>query len=1294
MTKIVEAAGLIVYRLNNDNVEYLMLKSTRKSAHWTPPKGHVEKNESHMEAAKRETEEEAGLKENQYEIDDHMIKINYTVNSKNKQVTYWPAKLVEARVTINLSHEHCDYDWMTLDEFRKVTQYANTVDYGFKSYASFTSIGLFDKQFNAITGLNGSGKSNILDAICFVLGITNLSHVRASSLQELVFKNGQAGVTKASVSLVFNNTEKKDSPLGYIEMDEITVTRQVVVGGKNKYLINGNNAQAQRVRDLFLTVHLNVNNPHFLIMQGRITKVLNMKPAEILSIVEEAAGTSLYESKKAAVQKLIEKKDKKLSEIELNMREIEGRLETLRKDRASYLEYQKLTREFEVLNRLKTVFMYDESKNIISSHSDRIAVLDQEIVDLNNQHTQLNVELVQIKQDLEILNEKFMKCQTEEFNAVSAKNKNLEFEYNKGLASKNDLTNELESEQERCNNMIKLNKNVSESIEKSNLHLETIEKDLVTGNDLLKSKIKEQEEAANTYKSIAAGISVKGSDGLTVERKIMEYERDLNILETGITCTKNDLDHLTQNYDSKKMNFEKIQSEHTHKLTEIKNGENQLVQFENEIKNLHFDEKVLSMMSHEKDIAKNNIVSIDDSINEFDSIIYRYQIKFDDIDGFDQSKHVYGCVASLFTVIDPKFHEAIEILGGSRLQNIVVDNKETAKLLLEKGNLRHRKTFIPLDKILSRDMEQSRIDQAKYIGGDKVHTALSLLRFDEKVLPAMKFIFGQSFVCDDMNIAKKIAFDKNVYRRTITLTGDFFDPAGTLTGGSRTKSNSILEKMGTVTKLYNDKHNLIQKVKKYEADIQILYKKESAYVSLKHRYDMLKCQIDHLKNKLEQSSIGVEFSRFNAVIKLMDDYKNKIERNQVEIIEKKKSLDKLKHNLENSEQNNQNKLNSAQQKVEELKTSISDIKLSNLNITKEISVLKNSLASQSEELLSNKNQIDEFNEIKILNEKKLCKLNLEIAVIFENFKEAQSILKEINEKHKKLESEIRTWTKKQSEFVESINDCEIKLKEINYERKQKSQKLVQSQDKMRTLFDKNPWIENEKHLFGQKNTQYDYSKYTDTELDKRIHIVFDQKEKLSKKVNMRAMNLLGQAEDQYKKLMKRRSIVLIDKKTIGQVITELDSKKNEALKKAHIKVNKDFGRIFSTLLPDTNARLDAPENQSILDGLEIKVYIGSVWKSSLNELSGGQRSLVALSLILSLLLFNPAPIYILDEVDAALDSSHTQNVGTMIRKHFKNSQFIVVSLKDGMFNNADVLFKTKFINGVSTVQRQLQHVKR
>jgi structural maintenance of chromosome 2 len=193
----------------------------------------------------------------------------------------------------------------------------------------------------------------------------------------------------------------------------------------------------------------------------------------------------------------------------------------------------------------------------------------------------------------------------------------------------------------------------------------------------------------------------------------------------------------------------------------------------------------------------------------------------------------------------------------------------------------------------------------------------------------------------------------------------------------------------------------------------------------------------------------------------------------------------------------------------------------------------------------------------------------------------------------------------------------------------------------------------------------------------------------SKKINKKVMGMIEKAEGEYTELLRKRKVVENDKKKIKSVIEELDIKKKSELERTWKKVNKDFGSIFSTLLPGSSAKLEPPEGMRAWEGLEVKVAFGDVWKESLSELSGGQRSLLALSLILSLLLFKPAPMYILDEVDAALDLSHTQNIGNMLRTHFSQSQFIVVSLKEGMFNNANVIYRTKFVDGVSTVARTI-----
>merc|ERR1712088_500379 len=163
------------------------------------------------------------------------------------------------------------------------------------------------------------------------------------------------------------------------------ITRQVVIGGKNKYLINGTNIQNNRVQDFFRSVQLNVNNPHFLIMQGRITKVLNMKPPEILSMIEEAAGTMMYESKKQQAQKTIEKKDQKLREInDILNEEITPTLAKLKEERSTYLEYQKIQRELEHLTKLYLAFQFLSAQEAAEKLDNDKKMVEENLAKLQN----------------------------------------------------------------------------------------------------------------------------------------------------------------------------------------------------------------------------------------------------------------------------------------------------------------------------------------------------------------------------------------------------------------------------------------------------------------------------------------------------------------------------------------------------------------------------------------------------------------------------------------------------------------------------------------------------------------------------------------------------------------------------------------------------------------------------------------------------------------------------------------------------------------------------------------------
>lgn len=208
----------------------------------------------------------------------------------------------------------------------------------------------------------------------------------------------------------------------------------------------------------------------------------------------------------------------------------------------------------------------------------------------------------------------------------------------------------------------------------------------------------------------------------------------------------------------------------------------------------------------------------------------------------------------------------------------------------------------------------------------------------------------------------------------------------------------------------------------------------------------------------------------------------------------------------------------------------------------------------------------------------------------------------------------------------------------------------------------NPYLKQDKKFFNTPGSDYDFTNFNYDDAKTKREDKITEKQEISQTINPNAGNLLESNEEQATDLMNKRRIIENDREQLLTTMHNLDEKKRQEMKNAYGIVNEAFNTIFSTLLPGAEAKL-APTGKARDDGeedldsgLEFKVAFNKLWKENLTELSGGQKSLVALSLILSLLRFKPAPLYILDEVDAALDISHTSNIGVMIKRHFSAAQ--------------------------------------
>lgn len=381
--------------------------------------------------------------------------------------------------------------------------------------------------------------------------------------------------------------------------------------------------------------------------------------------------------------------------------------------------------------------------------------------------------------------------------------------------------------------------------------------------------------------------------------------------------------------------------------------------------------------------------------------------------------------------------------------------------------------------------------------------------------------------------------------------------------------------------------------------------------------------------------------------------------------EMKSAEDQMKKAKKKSEDSGK-KWRQHEQEYETLRLSIEDLKNGITNANEQILKLQ-------EEIVNLQAEFERFNQ--------------ETGDIADQVNELKRQIKEQKDKISHQNKEIKQKLTRKDRLLKQNQDLELEIKKQENEINKVKNDAKAGYDRLHDLESRYPWIPEDKEYFGAKNTRYDYSKEDPEAAGRKLKNLSEHKEKMSRNINEKAMMLLEREEEMFREMIKRKDRVESDKAKILKTIADLDVRKKRELHKAVQEVDTNFGGIFSSILPGTQAKLVPPAGKDFLQGLEFKIGFNGLWKESLSELSGGQRSLVALSLILAMLKYKPAPLYILDEVDAALDLSHTQNIGNMLRNHFTNSQFIVVSLKDGMFNNANVLFRTRFIDGMTAVSR-------
>ncbi|QKX60621.1 uncharacterized protein TRUGW13939_07767 [Talaromyces rugulosus] len=1162
---------------------------------------------------------------------------------------------------------------------------------GFKSYAVRTVITGWDESFNSITGLNGSGKSNILDAICFVLGITNMSTVRAQNLQDLIYKRGQAGVTKASVTIVFDNRDTAKSPIGFEEYGSISVTRQIVLGGTSKYLINGHRAQQQTVQNLFQSVGLNINNPNFLIMQGRITKVLNMKAVEILSMIEEAAGTRMFEDRKEKAAKTMAKKEMKVREIEgLLSEEIEPKLEKLRGEKRAFLDFQQTQNDVERLTRLVVAHDYLKGKDRLHAAGEDYEAKKAKTQNLEDNATRLKSEIAHLEEDVKrvkAVREKELR-KGGKFQALERDVKEHSHEMVR-LATVIDLKNSSMAEEK-------------EKRKASQKNVADLEK-LLQDKKKVYDKLQEQYDAAKTeldaqtaeverkeelLQTLQTGVASKEGQENGYQGQLQDARNRVSSSATEQEQAKLKISHLEKRIKEEEPRAKKAKEQNSGLLKDLESLRARAAKLETDMVKQGYEPGKEEQMYQEQTTLQRDIRELREKADSLNRRVANLDFSYSDpYSGFDRSK-VKGLVAQLFTLDKDRTEAgtALEICAGGRLYNVVVDNAETGSQLLQNGRLRKRVTIIPLNKISAFKASADKISAAQRLAPGKVDLALSLIGYDDEVSAAMDYVFGSTLVSHDAQTAKTVTFDPSVRLKSVTLDGDVYDPSGTLSGGSSPNSSGVLvvlQKLHEITREMKSKERQLTNLQETMAKEK---KKLDAMRAIKQELDLKNHEIKLTEDQINSNSSSSIIHAVEEMNETINQLKNDIADARTRHSEALKDIKRIEKDMKEFDSNKDSKLAELQSSLNSLKKGLNKNSIAVKTSQKEMQASRLEAEQAGSDLSAAEEQLAEADVAMKAQDEEMEALKKEQANIKDAHDIAQAQLEEeqakltgFDDELSDLEEAIRSKNARITEEALEVQKLGHQLEKLHKDQQAAAQMVA-------SMEGEHEWIDEEKDSFGRPNTPYDFRGQNIAECRSTLRNLTERFQGMKKKINPKVMNMIDSVEKKEVALKNMMRTVIRDKGKIEETIINLNEYKKEALHKTWTKVNGDFGQIFAELLPGSFAKLDPPEGKEITDGLEVKVSLGKVWKQSLTELSGGQRSLIALSLIMALLQFKPAPMYILDEVDAALDLSHTQNIGRLIKTRFKGSQFIVVSLKDGMFQNANRIFKTRFSEGTSVVQ--------
>lgn len=1159
---------------------------------------------------------------------------------------------------------------------------------GFKSFADKTVI-RFDEGVTCIVGPNGCGKSNVADAVRWVLGEQSPKALRGGNMQDVIFGGTQSRKPQSSceVTLVFDNTNK----IFDLDVAEVAMTRRLDRNGNSGYFINGQPSRLKDIVRLFHGIGLGKEG-YSIIGQGKVEQIMNAKPEDRRLIFEEATGLMVYKSRKEEIERKIDSSKNNLYIYAQRIEEAERRLGPLSKQADAAKEYKEYSDSLK-FNEVNTyVCRYDGAEDEKNKFRERVAGYSDKIISLNTQSELLNKsyedtrrKAAEADQKLTDLNDRRVEL------SVGNERKDGEWKLVREKIStyKSQITAAgefLENGKTRTGELADAVAAAKEAIKKGETRIAEIDNE----TDLLSQAIKALSGKIEVFEKLS---DENRQSQLSSAENLSEIRKNQGSLAAQMQAAEDRIAELTAALKKEKARKEKLEEEldgvrkDLKKLKEFTSGgEKELADREEEIRDMQL---TINNFNQELFSVGGQISSLKDSLEMYIGIKNRYEGYKDSVRRLlsvaktnpEVGSHVKGTIADIIHT-DQKYELAFEVALGAATQNVVTPTQDDARILIEylKRTGGGVVTFLPVTGMKPRP--DSREAQRATSEKGAIGLATDLIRYDEYYYNVVTNLLGNTLICDTVYNATAIAKKYGNTFRIVTLDGDIVSTSGSMTGGSRQQKGASV--LAGERKIEECRENILKK-QKYLEKLKIAIAEsekgkeeaEAAVNALRAKYQgslnelavLSQREISLTKESEEaQSNIDV----YAETLKGFEEKLGRLKDEEAYAGKSEEELNAMRQGAEATLEKQRGQCEAFKAERDEKSAKLHALEVEKAAAEKQIESLNADIRRYEKE------KEDLIARI-ISTEREKATAEAELSALEEKAKQA-----ELTEEEKAAVQAVNDEIATVSAEKEALNIRQVQLDE---ERTAVQEELTKQTDKRYKCEIEISKIDTNLENMRQRIEEaygIDYEgclalKADNFNVDEAAGLISALKRKITLlgNVNLNAVEEYADEKAHYDEMTVQRDDL---QKAIDDLQQALDEIRAEMLKifdAGFNDINENFKVTFKDLFGGGNAELqmDYIEGQDPLEaGVEIVACPPGKKLTKISLLSGGERALTAIAILFAILKCRPMPFCILDEIEAALDEANVDRFASYLKHFSQETQFIVITHRRPTMNQSDALF--------------------